>query len=470
MDALYGMLRALGAEVPDDPGQLETLLRGQTEKVKAMIAERDTLKSTDAEIMRLSGLADQALAEGALDTAIALRQQAKARAREVEATVDDAEAQLRQRRIEIAEVFGKSAEAYALGFKHREGRPRLRGGVAPGRALGRRAGLLVPARGVQRLSRRGKIPAAGRPTSNVASETGQRAASMVERLLADRPGDKQYWEDIAAQTLNNWANATNALFSATKRPEALAQSIDAYERAPQGAQPRPGRAGLVVVQHNLAGALMHRGETDTGNDTLERAVDAYKAALTVWTREADPQLWALATANMANAQSILAKRNRDEATLRESIALLNGALEIQTPEGQPMDWAWTQRELGNTYADLAGLTRDEADIRKSIEATQQALTIYTLERAPRAWAQAMHAMAHTYQTVPTSEARADVLGKSSASTNRCWRRSTMKTSPANMRSASAISAMPASNAASSTRTTPPSPRASTICAAPPRSM
>ena len=41
MDALYGMLKALGSEVPDNATPFDAPLRGQTEKVKAMIAERD---------------------------------------------------------------------------------------------------------------------------------------------------------------------------------------------------------------------------------------------------------------------------------------------------------------------------------------------------------------------------------------------------------------------------------------------
>ena len=72
MDALYGMLRALGQDAPDGPAELDRLLRAQTEKLKELIAERDTLKSTDAEIVRLSGLADKAVDEGALDTALRL--------------------------------------------------------------------------------------------------------------------------------------------------------------------------------------------------------------------------------------------------------------------------------------------------------------------------------------------------------------------------------------------------------------
>lgn len=413
MDALYGMLKALGSEVPDDPAQLDALLRGQTEKVKAMIAERDTLKSSDPEITRLSALADEALAEGALTTAISLRQQAKARAQEVEKTVDDAEEQLRQRRIELADVFGKSAEAYALAFKHREaGHDYEEASRQVERWDDEQAFWYMRSASTAYLDA-GKFRG-GKADLERASATGERAADMVERLLADHPDDKQYWEDIAAQTLNNWANATNALYAVSNDKAHLMQAIDAFERALKVLSRERVEQDWVVVQHNLAGALMQLGETETDNATLERSVAAYKAALTVWTRDADPMRWALAAANMANAQSAIAKRARDEAGLRASIELLKAVLEVQTPENAQMDWAWTQRELATTYADLALLTKNEADIRGSVEANQQALRVYTLDRAPRAWAQTMHSMAYNYQTVPTSEARGAVLDKADA--------------------------------------------------------
>ncbi|MBX3581475.1 MAG: caspase family protein [Rhizobiaceae bacterium] len=413
MDALYGMLKALGADVPDDPGQLETLLRGQTEKVKAMIAERDTLKSTDPEIMRLSNLADQALAEGALNTAISLRQQAKARAQEVEATVEDAEEQLRQRRLELAEVYAKSAEAYALAFKHREaGADYEEASRQVERWDDAQAFWYMRSASTAYLEA-GKLRG-GLLDFEHASETGKRAAEMVERLSANNPDNAQYWQDISAQTLNNWANATNALYSSSKRREALAQSIDAYERALKILNRDRVEQDWVVVQHNLAGALSLLGESEDSDTRLEEAVKAYEAALTVWTRDADPLKWALATANLANTQTKLGERRNDEEMLRKAIASFESALEVQTQDNAPLDWAWTQGELGDAYGQLARLTHDEADIRKSTAARQEALKVYTLDRAPRSWGQMMHNMAVDEQEAAPPEKRKEALQKSMA--------------------------------------------------------
>jgi len=413
MDALYGMLKVLGSEVPDDPKELDALLRGQTEKVKAMIAERDTLKSTDPEIVRLSALADQALAEGALTTAIALRQQAKTRAKEVEATVEDAEAELRQRRIELADVFAKSAEAYALAFKHREaGRDYEEASRQLERWDDEQSFWYMRSAQSAYLDA-GKFRG-GQADLESSAEAGKRAAAKVERLLADHPDNKQYWEDISAQTLNNWANASNALYAATRRREVLAQSIDAYERALKVLNRDRVEQDWVVVQHNLAGSLMMLGDTEAGTATMERAIEAYKAALTVWTREANPEKWAIASGNLGNARTAFGKRTGDQSVLREAVASFLGALQVQTQETHPVDWAWTQRELGDAYAELAVLTHDSEDLKKSVAASQEALKVYTLDRMPRAWAGAMHDMAFAHQKAATPATQREALQKATA--------------------------------------------------------
>ena len=83
MDALYAMLKTLGADTPKDPAELDKLLRGQTERLKQVLAEQAALKSQDPEIVRLSELAEQAVREGALEAAKKFHEQAKARVGEL---------------------------------------------------------------------------------------------------------------------------------------------------------------------------------------------------------------------------------------------------------------------------------------------------------------------------------------------------------------------------------------------------
>src|SRR5690606_7413736 len=64
-------------------------------------------------------LADRALDEGALETAIRVFDEAKARAEEISGVLDDVEENLRQRRLETAVVFARSAGARELALDHR---------------------------------------------------------------------------------------------------------------------------------------------------------------------------------------------------------------------------------------------------------------------------------------------------------------------------------------------------------------
>ena len=102
MDALYGMLRTLGADAPKDPAELDKLLRGQTGQAEGAACRARGAEERGPEIVRLSALADKAVAEGALADRAALHERAKARVGEVEKTVEQAEADIRARRIEFA--------------------------------------------------------------------------------------------------------------------------------------------------------------------------------------------------------------------------------------------------------------------------------------------------------------------------------------------------------------------------------
>ena len=116
MDALFAMLKAVGADTPQDPEQLSKLLSDQAVRLKSLLDERQTMKSADSEIARLSGLANEAVSEGALETAIAFRERAKERVATLTSTVDQAENDLKAKRAEFAAVFADSGDTYALAY------------------------------------------------------------------------------------------------------------------------------------------------------------------------------------------------------------------------------------------------------------------------------------------------------------------------------------------------------------------
>ena len=96
MDALFAMLKAVGADTPQDPEQLAKLLSDQAVRLKSLLDERETLKTRRSARSRgLSGLANEAVSEGALETAIVFRERAKERVATLSSTVDQAESDLK---------------------------------------------------------------------------------------------------------------------------------------------------------------------------------------------------------------------------------------------------------------------------------------------------------------------------------------------------------------------------------------
>ncbi|KOP26270.1 hypothetical protein AMR41_11260, partial [Hapalosiphon sp. MRB220] len=83
---------------------------------------------------------------------------------------------------------------------------------------------------------------------------------------------------------------------------------------------------------------------------MEIAITGYETALTVYTREAFPQDWAMTQNNLGTAYGdrILGERANN---LESAIAAFESALEVRTREAFPQDWATTQNNLGIAYGD-----------------------------------------------------------------------------------------------------------------------
>ena len=127
---------------------------------------------------------------------------------------------------------------------------------------------------------------------------------------------------------------------------------------------------------------------------MEEAIGGFEAALTVITREKDPDRWAAAQNNLANA---FGKRLRGEqADNREmAIAHIEAALSVFSRESQPEQWAQAQNNLA--IASLGRMRGDVADNQeKAIACLQAALTVFTPVATPQLWAQAQHNLGKVY--------------------------------------------------------------------------
>ena len=108
-----------------------------------------------------------------------------------------------------------------------------------------------------------------------------------------------------------------------------------------------------MTQSNLGNALVGLGERQGGAEGARRlaeAVEAYRQALAVYTRDHLPQPWALTQNNLGGALLRLGERQggaKGARRLAEAVEAFRQALAVRTRDHLPQDWAMTQNNLGN---------------------------------------------------------------------------------------------------------------------------
>jgi hypothetical protein len=133
----------------------------------------------------------------------------------------------------------------------------------------------------------------------------------------DRQAAPQTW----AMTQNNFAVALSAIASRLDYEEASEQSIAAYRAALEVYTPEANPTEWLSAQMGLANELVALGFM-RGDDraTLEMAIAEHRTALAQVDPANDPHDWGLLHQSMALALDALAQQTGDAATLDEAMA------------------------------------------------------------------------------------------------------------------------------------------------------
>ncbi|MEG5057077.1 tetratricopeptide repeat protein [Microcoleus sp. A2-D2] len=156
----------------------------------------------------------------------------------------------------------------------------------------------------------------------------------------------------------------------------------------------PGSQKFAQTQYNLANDYSNRIKGSRA-DNLERAIEFYDAALTVYTLEDFPKNW-------ANTQNCLAAAytNRINGSRAENVELAiscyQAALTVYTFDDFRETWANTQNSLAAAYTDKIKGSRAE-NVELAIEFYQAALTVYTFDDFPKKWAMTQNNLANAYK-------------------------------------------------------------------------
>jgi tetratricopeptide (TPR) repeat protein len=190
--------------------------------------------------------------------------------------------------------------------------------------------------------------------------------------------------------------------------EKFTRSAQEHER--QLAEVREQEAELtekVIRDYRLAGDAQY-------NDyRFQDAIQSYRKALRLTSRDTLPQQWATTQNNLGIAlgdQGIRTGGEAGAALLAQAVDAYRAALTVRTPDTLPQDWAMTQNNLGNALRDQALQSTGEAKsqlLEKAAAALRRALEVRTYEHLPYDWAQTQNNLAETYEAMQAWKKAAD---------------------------------------------------------------
>jgi tetratricopeptide (TPR) repeat protein len=240
---------------------------------------------------------------------------------------------------------------------------------------------------------------------------GDRWYRAGEFDLAVEPYEKAFqYQPLNMQAANNAAIArTFARLGdiAVHRTRA----IEIYEKM-LASQPA-GSVDWAKVHNNLGNALLTQ-PSGSRSANLTRAINSYNAALTVFSKDVEPQYWGMTQNNLGLALANTPSGDK-HANLRASIVAFQNALSVRTLGRHPNEWAMTQNNLGNSYTRLASDDIDvEVNAQNAIKSYEAALSVRTKSKLPVDWAQTQNNLGVAWEKVTSGNRSANLANSIAA--------------------------------------------------------
>ena len=429
LDELYGMLKVLGVDTSKGQADLEGELRQGAQQLKALMEQQPGAVKQDDELKRLSGLADRAQAEGAIDLALKYRAAASARAEELSKERDALEDQLKADRLELGQAFAEHAQTAMLNFDYRTAADKFGEAFAQVDRWDDATAVHYMAMQARSLSRLGR-----------ASDQGDALAAalaLYPKALAraSAAGLQNQW--VRLQTDYGIALAVGGERSSDAQK--LKDAAAAFQAAADASQnDKAARASALAGLGNALRELASR----TGDTAMaERALATYRDSLAAADRQGDPYGWGMTQTNIGNVLETLATLKGDSslsfeaiAALRDGLAALDDAkskydrattatnlaatlisafnadsdrthmteafglfdavLKIRTREAMPLDWGVTEINLGAAQLTLAEADNSADEVRQAAGSFRNALPALPREKVPFDWALAQASLGH----------------------------------------------------------------------------
>ncbi|MCZ8546819.1 caspase family protein [Mesorhizobium qingshengii] len=440
LDQLYGMLGALRVDTSAGPGDLQAQLAAGARKLREILAQHDTETRQDPELIRLSGLADRAQSEGAIQLALTFRARASARAEEIDKQLDEAEANIRQRRLELADTFADHARTAILNFDYRTAARRYEDAFRQAERWDPKTAFIYKIFEADALTDQGMIKGenaalseavdvyeAAKLLPGVTVFTGGPAGVAINEgitltaLAARENGTARVeqaikvYEDalkiftrkrtpaLWATVLINLGNAYDLMGQRAGGAAYYAKAMDAYRQATKVYTKTTSPDKWAGLQNNIGNEFTALGDAGDARKNYTAAIEAFHGALTVWTREKVPVQWAMALANLAVSLHKLGDVADDTEKLEASRAAFQDVLEVRTRETQPVDWANTQSNLGAVLLSLGQRGKCADCFTQALAAFDQAHEVITRKLDPFTWATITYNQGRAYRFMGDAE-------------------------------------------------------------------
>jgi uncharacterized caspase-like protein len=413
LDALYGMLNVLGIKSNGDGDELAEQLQKGAEKLKELIAQRSVAVKADPELERLSSLADQAEAEGAIALALQYRDEASRRADALLSDKQAEAARLRQDMVDIAQTYAANAATALINFDH------LHAAELYGKAYDAVKDWDQAAAFDFKLNQGDALTDHGYYT--IDNDALLHAVAAYEEALALTPEATADW----AKLQDRLGQTAQTLGMRLSDPATLEASLDFYRAALTVRTEAAAPADWARTQNNLANALYSLGERNRDLDSVRQAVTAFDAALKVFTPETEPVKWATVASNRGAAQlkiaqlvymatdslemaaamagdpdptnipEVRAAREAANAEIDIAIASLEQAVGTSSRASNPLDWAMLTHTLAGAIEQRGEMNKAPDDMRRAADLLRDALEVHTRDKMPAQWIRSSNNLAIT---------------------------------------------------------------------------
>lgn len=187
----------------------------------------------------------------------------------------------------------------------------------------------------------------------------------------------------------------------------LLDAYDAYRAVLTVVTKEHSTREWVLTQDALSSVLADRAERSDGENAkllFDEAVGTLRDTLMVATKDKFPELWAMLQHTLGVT---LAKRGIHAAgpksipLLNQAVTAYREALTVRSEKHLREAWAATQTSLGATFAQLAGHSTERKDKERlyadSVAAYRAALKVFTKEKFPQHWAEVQNNLGATLE-------------------------------------------------------------------------